>query len=75
MDNWPIAGCSGCATTGGRMACPYHGGSQIVGTVTPTGPMQGWVCLRCGRSNSPSSAVCQCSPQAGWPFSYDNGIT
>jgi len=24
-DNSPIYGCSGCATTGGRMACPYHG--------------------------------------------------
>lgn len=25
MDNTPIHGCSGCATTGGRMACSVHG--------------------------------------------------
>lgn len=30
MDNSPIYGCSGCATTGGRMACGTHGANQVI---------------------------------------------
>ncbi len=30
MNNMPVYGCNGCETTGGRMACPYHGGVLIL---------------------------------------------
>lgn len=30
MDNSPIYGCAGCATTGGRMACSTHGATKVI---------------------------------------------
>jgi len=36
MDNTPIYGCSGCATSGGRMACGIHGPTPMIVTPNPT---------------------------------------
>ncbi len=32
MDNFPIQGCPGCDTTGGRMACGVHGAPRVIMT-------------------------------------------
>jgi hypothetical protein len=35
-DNAPIDGCSGCASSGGRMVCPTHGFNRVT-QVSPAG--------------------------------------
>jgi len=35
MDNTPIYGCSGCATTGGRMGCATHGPIAVLVSPAP----------------------------------------
>jgi len=37
MTNAPVYGCPGCTSTGGMMACPYHGPQAIEAVACSTG--------------------------------------